>query len=53
MYYMSKEELEVLSQQAGFETKYVKYACVQNENRKTGVKLKRVFLQGVFKKPDE
>ena len=31
----------------------VRYCCVHNENRKKGIKMRRVFVHGVFRKPRE
>ena len=29
----------------------VRYCCVHNENKKKGIKMRRVFVHGVWRKP--
>jgi methyltransferase-like protein 6 len=50
-YFFSKEDLAEKVQASGLEVAELEYVCVYNTNRKTGLKLKRVFVHGVFRKP--
>lgn len=48
--YFTKEELSAGFKEAGFETVSVEYIYSESCNRKTGVKMERVFVQGKFKR---
>jgi ubiquinone/menaquinone biosynthesis C-methylase UbiE len=50
-YFFSKQDLAEKARTAGLEVDELEYACVYNTNRKTGLKLKRVFVHGIFHKP--
>ena len=47
-YYFSKEEVVELFKQIGFEVVEIKIIFRQIENRKTQVKMHRLWLQGKF-----
>ena len=49
--FFSIESTRDLFETAGFMTEELRYCTVFNNNRKTGQKLKRVFVHGVFEKP--
>ena len=49
-YFFPKEDLVRRCQAAGLAAEYCKYVCVTNKNRKTGQELRRVFVQGSFRK---
>ena len=49
--FFSIESTRELFETAGFKTVELRYCTVFNNNRKTGQKLKRVFVHGVFEKP--
>ena len=49
--FFSVETTKELFEHAGFTTLELRYCTVFNNNRKTGQKLKRVFVHGVFEKP--
>ncbi|KAL7525976.1 hypothetical protein ACHAXR_001247 [Thalassiosira sp. AJA248-18] len=49
--FFSIETTKGLFESAGFTTGELRYCTVFNHNRKTGQKLKRVFVHGVFEKP--
>eukprot|EP00581_Thalassiosira_minuscula_P008510 CAMPEP_0183707896 /NCGR_PEP_ID=MMETSP0737-20130205/4316_1 /TAXON_ID=385413 /ORGANISM="Thalassiosira miniscula, Strain CCMP1093" /LENGTH=378 /DNA_ID=CAMNT_0025935635 /DNA_START=9 /DNA_END=1145 /DNA_ORIENTATION=- len=49
--FFSVESTKELFESAGFTTVELRYCTVFNHNRKTGQKLKRVFVHGVFEKP--
>ena len=49
--FFSREDLQIKLEAAGFQTVDCKYACVSLLNRKTRMKMKRVFVHGVFQKP--
>ena len=51
VYYFEKEELEIMCAKAGLKKIRVEYCCKMLENRKTGLKMYRVWLQGRFYKP--
>ncbi|GMH32622.1 hypothetical protein BSKO_00456 [Bryopsis sp. KO-2023] len=51
-YYFTKEFLSELMGNLGFEAVECEYVCVIWKNRKNGKELKRVFVHGIFKKPD-
>ena len=46
------ETVQKLFEEAGFTTEELRYATVFNINRKTNQKLKRVFVHGIFRKPE-
>lgn len=50
-YFFSKEDLQMKLEAAGFRTLECKYACVSLHNHKTGLKMNRVFVHGIFQKP--
>lgn len=50
-YFFSKEDLQQRCEAVGFECAHVKYVCLDNKNRKTGVHMRRVFVQGRFTVP--
>ena len=45
------ETVQKLFEEAGYTTEELRYATVFNINRKTKQKLKRVFVNGIFRKP--
>ena len=49
--FFSIESTRELFETAGFTPVELRYCTVFNNNRKTGQKLKRVFVHGVFEKP--
>ena len=49
--FFSVETTKELFESAGFTTLELRYCTVFNHNRKTGQKMKRVFVHGVFEKP--
>lgn len=49
--FFTVESTRELFEAAGFTTVELRYCTVFNHNRKTGQKLKRVFVHGVFEKP--
>ena len=49
--FFSVETAAALFEAAGFSVTELRYCTVFNHNRKTGQKLKRVFVHGVFEKP--
>ncbi len=49
--FFSVESVRDIFESAGFETIELRYCTVFNHNRKTGQKMKRVFVHGVFEKP--
>ena len=49
--FFSVETARRLLEEAGFATLELRYCTVFNHNRKTGQRLKRVFVHGVFEKP--
>ncbi|KAL7550453.1 hypothetical protein ACHAWF_016141 [Thalassiosira exigua] len=49
--FFSTEGVRDLFERAGFVVVEVRYCTVYNRNRKTGQKLKRVFVHGVFERP--
>ncbi len=51
-YYYSVDDLQTLTQAVGFSTNEISYACIETRNRKTGLKLQRVFLHGVLRRND-
>ena len=50
-YFFSTEDLQMKTKAAGFMTLECKYACVSLRNHRTGLKMNRVFVHGVFQKP--
>ena len=51
-YFFTVENLQALMLEAGFEIVECKYACVQLRNRRRGLDMRRVFVHGIFKKPE-
>ena len=51
VYYFEKEELEKLCEVIGFKKIKVNLLCKLLQNRKKGLKMYRVWLQGTFYKP--
>ncbi len=49
-YFFSLDDLRSRAEAAGFGVEELRYVCVINKNRKTGVELRRVFVHGVFTK---
>lgn len=49
-YFFSVQDVQERAAAAGFAVLECSYACVNNENRKTGEILQRAFLHGVFRK---
>lgn len=49
-YFFSVPDIQERAAAAGFAAVECSYACVNNENRKTGEVLQRAFLHGVFRK---
>ena len=49
--FFTVESVREIFESAGFETIELRYCTVFNHNRKTGQKMKRVFVHGVFEKP--
>ena len=52
-YFFAKEDLEARCRAAGFEVLACKYVCVINRNRKSGKEMRRVFVQGRFRRPQQ
>ena len=52
-YFFSTEDLEAKAAAAGFMTEECSYVCVQLLNRKKGFLMRRVFVHGVFRKPEQ
>jgi methyltransferase-like protein 6 len=51
-YFFEREDLVQRCCAAGFVPIESKYVCVKNLNRKEGIEMHRVFVQGRFRKPD-
>lgn len=51
VYYFEEEELKSLCEKAGLKTIRVHLCCKLLQNRKTGLKMYRVWIQGRFYKP--
>lgn len=49
--FFSVESVREIFESAGFATVELRYCTVFNHNRKTGQKIKRVFVHGVFENP--
>ncbi len=49
--FFSVDATRSLFESVGFETLELRYCTVYNRNRKTGQEMKRVFVHGVFLKP--
>jgi methyltransferase-like protein 6 len=52
-YFFSVEDLRMRAEAAGFEVEEARYICVINRNKRTGAELRRVFVHGIFRKPDD
>jgi len=50
-FFFSVEDLSSKARAAGFEVAECSYVTVYNTNRKTGLKLQRVFVHAVFRRP--
>lgn len=50
-YFFTTAELAGLAAAAGFDVVECDFVCVVNSNRKTGQRLRRVFVHGLFRKP--
>lgn len=51
-YFFSTEDLAAQAKAAGFTTEECSYVCVQLFNRKKKFLMRRVFVHGVFRKPE-
>jgi hypothetical protein len=51
-YFFSQEDLASRCSLAGFDCVETHYACVSVRNRKRDTFMRRVFVQGQFRKPD-
>lgn len=51
-YFFSTEDLAAKAQSAGFTTEECSYVCVQLLNRRKNFLMRRVFVHGVFRKPE-
>ncbi|KAL6753310.1 S-adenosyl-L-methionine-dependent methyltransferase [Haematococcus lacustris] len=51
-YFFSTQDLADKARAAGFQVRECSYVTVLNTNRKMGLKLRRVFVHGVFVKPE-
>ena len=51
-YFFSTEDLAAQANSAGFTTEECSYVCVQLFNRKKKFLMRRVFVHGVFRKPE-
>ena len=49
-YFFEKEEIELLIKKCGFETVSLEYVERRTINKKEGVDVPRIFLQGKFRK---
>ena len=47
------ETIKMMFEEAGFETEQLRYATVYNYNRKTKQRLKRLFVHGLFRRPEK
>jgi len=50
-YFFTVEDLAGRAEAVGMEVLECEYACVINQNRKSGKEMKRAFVHGVFRKP--
>lgn len=51
VYYFEEKELEALANNVGLKTVRINLHCKLLQNRKTGLKMYRVWIQGRFFKP--
>lgn len=51
-YFFTTEDLSSKAVAAGFQVVECKYACTRLVNRKKQFEMRRVFVHGVFRKPD-
>lgn len=49
-YFFNKEEVDTLTSAVGFQTRTLDYVQRRTVNKKEGVDVPRVFIQGVFVK---
>ena len=52
-YFFSTEDLEAKAKSAGFVKEDCSYVCVQLLNRRKNFLMRRVFVHGVFRKPEK